>query len=616
MQRCSCRWLTWGGLVVAGLLGCSRAPVATEADRARPPEETPTQSVHLTLDEEQRDYLWQIEHHGNLLSQIGFKAIKNALVAGDAKALGALLAPEFRGEIYQAPREIAYANAGISVHRRQDAGQPAQAVSRDAFIEQLLSYRKGFAGKPQAGMNLMKLAPAQLGKLDSPLWQGSCVLRLWGQSTSGGPAEVVLNLEYQLPKPTEQLFQRPAWLHSARIVQSLAGHSKQFFFREVARERGIDPSPLHDNWNEPMPNRKPNSGGVYLCDFDRDGILDLLITDVNGYFLYRGLPNGKFENVTEKVGLPRRPGEVLPNSILAGFADLDGDGWEDLILGNRVYRNEGGKRFVDVTFRTSLKLPLDAGGIAFADYDRDGKVDVYVTRPGKGKTDSWLEGRSGDTKGNQLWRNLGNWRFEDVTAASGTDGGRRSTFSAVWLDANKDGWPDLFVINEFGNGVLLLNRGNGTFQPQQLTDGPSDFGTMGVTAGDIDNDGNIDLYLANMYSKAGSRVIGNLPDGIYPQPIVDKLRTFVAGSQLYRNRGTRNEAGAGKEGASAQDASQGPKAPSQVALPAFERIGQRCQVAAVGWAYGAALVDLDNDGFLDLYATAGFMSKDRNEPDG
>src|SRR5207248_4063644 len=169
-----------------------------------------------------------------------------------------------------------------------------------------------------------------------------------------------------------------------------------------------------------------------------------------------------------------------------------------------------------------------------------------------------------------------------------TAGGRRTTFSAVWFDADNDGWPDLHVINEFGTGVLLMNKGDGTFREVALGEGPNDFGSMGVTCGDIDNDGNIDLYIANMYSKAGTRIIGNVLPDTYPPDVMAKMRQFVAGSQLWRNQGIREE-GVIRQG-------------SGVRKPEFEPLGKEYGVAAVGWAYGAALVDLDNDGWLDLYA--------------
>jgi hypothetical protein len=223
-----------------------------------------------------------------------------------------------------------------------------------------------------------------------------------------------------------------------------------------------------------------------------------------------------------------------------------------------------------------------------ADYDRDGRLDLYCTRTGPPGNLSWLEGRSNDARGNLLLRNRGGWQFEDVTKKSGTRGGYRSTFTAAWLDANDDGWPDLHVPNEFGDGVLLVNNRDGTFRPHALGDRPVDFGTMGLAAGDVDNDGRIDIYCANMYSKAGTRVIGNLKPDAYPPKVMQKLRRFVAGSQLHFNAGGL----------------------------AFEPAGPEKNLAAVGWVYGAALADLDADGLLDIYATAGYISRDRTKPDG
>src|SRR5262249_842009 len=140
----------------------------------------------------------------------------------------------------------------------------------------------------------------------------------------------------------------------------------------------------------------------------------------------------------------------------------------------------------------------------------------------------------------------------------------RSVFSAGWLDANNDGWPDLYVINEFGDGVLLINQKNGTFKAHRMAEGSSDFGSMGLAIGDIDNDEYIDLFVGAMYSKAGKRVIGNLKPDAYPPAIMRKFHLFVQGNQLHRNLGGLK----------------------------FAQLGAKLQVNASGWAYGPALIDM------------------------
>src|SRR5207248_6903660 len=139
---------------------------------------------------------------------------------------------------------------------------------------------------------------------------GTCQLRLFGETAStdsegertGGPGEVTLYLGFRIVRPTEEALAKGRWLVSCTITQSQVARAPAYLMREVAAERGMNVRDFHDNW---LTNGKTTTtGGVYLCDYDRDGILDVLITDLNRHALYKGLPGGKFRDVTADVGLP------------------------------------------------------------------------------------------------------------------------------------------------------------------------------------------------------------------------------------------------------------------------------------------------------------------------
>ncbi len=557
----------------------------------RPATDPPaTDAEVMSLPESERAYLWEMEHHVNLLTQLGFKAVSQALVGEKRAELERLCANGFSASVFAEPRQLRLENPALSLSRlRQDEG-PRRRLDRAGFVDWLLELRRTFPQPPQARFDVMKMTPPSHDDFAGS-WNVLCVMRLWGQSQDGAPREVTSQWQLEVDHPTKERLAEPGWLLGCTVVQVAAVASRQPLFRDVTTERGIDGAVMHDNWKasgEPL----MHTGGVYAWDYNRDGYLDLFVTDPLGNRLYQGQPGGKFLDVTSSAQLPPQ----ALRGYAAVVADLDNDGWEDLVIVDTgvVCQNVAGAHFRLAAESNLPKLlaswemdrPRITGAVP-ADYDRDGLVDLYLTRslPALG---SWLESTIPDVPPCRLLRNRGDFQFEDVTQATGASDQGRSVFTAAWLDVNNDQWPDLYLINEFGNGLLLENQQGKSFLAREIVEGPHDFGSMGLSCGDIDNDGRIDIHPSNMYSKAGSRVMANLSDGLYPERTMAQLHRLIAGSELYLNRGEKG----------------------------FERVGKEYQVHAVGWSWGTAMADFNNDGWLDIYATAGFISRDRSKPDG
>jgi hypothetical protein len=541
----------------------------------------------LPLAESERVYIATIEHSGATLNLKAFRAITAAIRASDTALLKKFLAPGFTGEWLEIPSEVSWQAEPVALRRTTSAVAKPEAISANEFIRRLLAWRAPFKGEPKVEMALMSLSPLQREKTDGA-WKGNAALRLVGPLSAGGEAELMAKLDFDLARvpDVDEIPGAEAWVSSLRLVEVQQGVAARPILAEVAKEHGIDRALFQDNWTIKSIDQRPIvTGGVYLADFNNDGLEDVLVTDVNGTFLFQAGTNGKFIDVTEQAALPR-----IASVANAAFADFDNDGFPELLLDYRLFRNLAGNRFQEVTEQTGFRFGT-ATGFTVADYDKDGRIDLYVSRyygqkPPRSSKNSWIDGPGGP--GNQLWRNLGNFKFEEVAAKANATAGRRSCFTAAWLDANNDTWPDVYAINEFGGGVLMVNNAHGGFRELPLIDDTGDFGSMGMAVADYDNDGNIDVYTCNMFSKAGRRVMENLSPGTYPPEVFAKMKRFVTGSEMYRNLGDLK----------------------------FQRIGKSLRAHAVGWAYGAAFLDLDNDGFLDLYGTAGFVSVNKEEPDG
>jgi hypothetical protein len=541
----------------------------------------------LPLAESERVYIATIEHRGAILNLKAFRAITAAVRASDSAQLRKFFATNFSGIWIEVPQTDSWQADPITVRRTTSAATKGDAVQGDEFIERLLAWRGQFNPDGKVEMALMSLSPVSREKIDGG-WKGNAALRMVGGLKSGGEAELLVKLDFELVRvpDVDEIPTAQGWIGSLRVVEVQHATAARPVLAEVAKQQGIDRALFQDNWTVTNIAQRPIvTGGVYLADTDNDSREDVLVTDTRGTFLFRAGPDGKFREVTDQVRIPRS--ERFGN---AAFGDFDNDGFVDLLLDFRLFRNLAGKEFQEVTEKARFRFG-NATGVTVADYDNDGRLDLYISRSfgpkvPRSSQNSWIDGPGGP--GNQLWRNLGDFRFEEVSAKVNATAGRRSSFTAAWLDANNDNSPDIYVINEFGGGILLVNNGKGTFREIHLVDDAGDFGSMGMAVADYDNDGNIDVYTCNMFSKAGRRVMENLAPGSYPPDIFTKMKRFVTGSEMYRNSGGLK----------------------------FERIGKSLRVHAVGWAYGAAFLDLDNDGFLDLYGTAGFVSVNKEEPDG
>ncbi|HBP20831.1 MAG TPA: hypothetical protein DEA08_23950 [Planctomycetes bacterium] len=321
--------------------------------------------------------------------------------------------------------------------------------------------------------------------------------------TAAGPAVMRSSLRSRW-RPTSAA--REAWapvslgLRWARLVVGPGN-----LFREVARERGLR------HYGSPDPRFLPPSsalryqvirhaiGGASAADVNGDGRDDLLLTKGEGLALFLNLPEG-FREVTRQWGLAD---VEHPNVALA--TDFDGDGDADLFVGqfygrNRLFENRGG-RFVDVTEGSGLAQDDMTAVALAADFDGDGAVDLYLGRFLDARSevpDTMLYTRNGAP--NKLYLARGPLRFRDVSAASGADD-RGLTLGAAAGDIDGDGDVDIYLANDFGRNVLLRNTGRGRFKDATLeTDTLAVSAGMSASLGDMDNDGLLDLYVSSIRS--------------------------------------------------------------------------------------------------------------------
>jgi hypothetical protein len=357
-------------------------------------------------------------------------------------------------------------------------------------------------------------------------------------------------------------------------------------FTDIAKEAGLTHPIVYGGVDTKSYIIEVVGCGVAFLDYDNDGWLDLLVlngTRLEGTpagttnRLYKNNRDGTFIDVTEKAGLTRAG---WSSSVTVG--DYDNDGFDDLFITyygqNVLYHNNGDGTFTDVTASAGLRSEAVryGSGCTWIDYDRDGRLDLFVAnylnttleklpKPGE-NTDCRWKGvpvncgpRGLPTGFVQLYRNNGDGTFTNVSRESGLAKASGSyPMTAVAADYDNDGWPDIYVACDSTPSWLFRNQHDGTFRDEGLERGVAlsedgfEQAGMGIAIGDYDRDGNLDI-----------------------------LKTHFADDTnvLYRNDGKGYF--------------------NDVTI----RAGIGVETRYVGW--GAGMIDLDNDGFVDLFVVTG-----------
>ncbi|MBL6923598.1 MAG: VCBS repeat-containing protein [Akkermansiaceae bacterium] len=472
--------------------------------------------------------IWDAEHITFKIEQRFGKRFLASWKARDTKSLAALFHPKAEGSVIAAEAKMEKRNKGVvSEERRKAVGQSTSA-SADQLAASIIAELGSIKTITSAKLRVLKIeaAPAQ-GELEQ--WKTNLLLSATGTDAKGGLLAIDSKHDalFRIPAGTD--FSEGAALQSWDIVSDRRRHSERMLMEEITVNSGLERNPIIDNWTMPQ-NMSPQQFRQQIAveDFNGDGYPDVALATLRGATgLYLSVKGTQFILVNKSLGLPLVA--TRPMRALATWIDINNDGWPDLILGDRIYLNHAGKRFEEITATCGLTFPQTPMSCAVADFDCDGYPDLYVLYQfaGDGVAGSlpWV-GDDSSGSNNVLWRNRGDGTFEDVTTKANAGGGKKNSFAATWLFADDDHFPDLYVANDFGTNNLLRNRGDGTFEEIAKKIGVADFATsMGVASGDLDNDGSPEIYVANMYSKMGRRIIGQVDESDYSPGVYDQIKS-------------------------------------------------------------------------------------------
>ena len=520
----------------------------------------------------------------------------------DVHTIAKVIASNFSGTSLR-PVESRLVRPGPAIEVRQNTFAHPSSLAKDGFLQELRAALSGFSKILTAEFQVTGIEATAMSS-----------------ATSRRSRQLQTRVRYELVGTGENFYREQrvgywdlAWemlpageflLGSWQALGETQSRSNSIIYLDVAsaalaNNRSYSSQLLHgtDYWRTVLDGACGidiyGHNGVSVGDIDGDGFDDLYVCQPGGLpnRLYRNRGDGTFEDITESSGVG-----VLDNTACALFVDVDNDGRQDLIVvrasGPLLFLNAGGGKFRQKIDAFQFATPPQGTftGAAVADYDRDGWLDIYfclyVYYQGTDQykyPSPYYDANNGPP--NFMMRNHRDGTYRDVTRETGLDkNNTRYSFACGWSDFNGDGWPDLYVVNDFGRKNLYRNNGDGTFTDIAAQTGVEDIGAgMSVGCFDYNNDGVQDLYVANMWTAAGERVaMQDIFQKGAPQQVRQLYYKHAMGNSLFRNSGV-NSGG-------------------------FQDATSAAGVGMGRWAWSSDAWDFDHDGFADLYIANGMVS--------
>jgi hypothetical protein len=359
--------------------------------------------------------------------------------------------------------------------------------------------------------------------------------------------------------------QDTSWLQRLRDAQVSAARGATVFsdfqFTDRVTESGISfrHRIVDDAGKTYKAAHYDHGNGVAIADVDGDGVSDVyFVSQVGGNQLWRNVGGGRFEDITAAAGVAVT-GRV---GVSASFADIDNDGDADLYVttvraGNVLFENDGHGRFRDISAASGLGYVGHSSGAVFFDYNRDGRLDLFLVNVGRYTTNTvagdgykyhvaFDDAFAGHLKPERaersiLYRNEGGNRFVDVSKRTGLVDVSWSG-DASTVDVNDDGWPDLYVVNMQGDDQYYENVGGTSFVRKSRQVFPrTSWGSMGIKVFDFDNDGRLDIFVTDMHSDM-SEPIGPELEKVkstmkWPVSFRGTGKTSIWGNSFFRKEG-------------------------------------------------------------------------------